>query len=528
MAATSSRQVDLLLLPILALDSNLDKYYHEYIAGIAEATRQDTRIMALVLADRSDPSDPDTRILKIQCGGVERLTGLPSLDLPATDLDPTLREYDMTDPRQLAAFIKWARTTRSGERPAGDPNAVKTVVSYVAHGLPIVPAIDISRYLTTPVTSSLPAALDVALAGLPPAPTKIPATPDQLTDQTSVTLLSPYSLTHALTLATNNGANPITVLDLVHCFGGTIEELYELSNPGGQPVAEVVVTSPNYTYAGASILTKVLKGLRPEQDARRMAEAVVRAHAQALAEADGLDNDGVLIQHPRIIVGVDLSKVAAIKDQIDLLAQAVIDRFDEDREGTKGLLLEAHRSAIHYDTMPTAYEADDDPTASCPHDYRLTEHDGLSDLTSFVGGLQTQFPPKSVSHAAAPLSGLVESAVITRTQEPGVPWFAHNPALERWDFAGASGIALYTDFHGQRLGESTYIGWQAHWYTRTISDDNLHPFQFVQGTTTWADVLQTYWADRLGSDAVKTMACVTQLPQAYREPLLLYLPLIQQ
>lgn len=517
-ATIAPRAIDLLLLPILSFDSNLDEHYDEYIAGIAAATAHDTSVMALVLADRSDPTDPETRILKIACGRIEQLNGLPSLDLPATVLDANLHEYDMTNPRQLAAFIKWARTTLGGEISVGDPRSIKTFVSYVAHGLPIAPATDISRYLTENATTLRPAVLESGLRGLPPAPTKIPATPDQLTDQTSVTLISPYSLTLALALATDNGANPITVLDIVHCFGGTLEELYELSNPSGQPVAEMVVTSPNYTYAGAPILTEALLGIRPSQSARQMAEATVQAYTQALAQADGIDNNGNTIEHPRIITAVDLSKVAMIKDKVDELASGVMADFAADQSmgltKTKALLLEAHSSAIHYDTVPTAYGIDDDPTSKCPHDYRLTAHDALSDITSFTQHLQEN-PTASpaIKAAANAIISAVEAAVIARTAAGGVPWFANNPLLEAWDFTGAGGIALYTDFHGLTLGENIYLGWQAHWYTKTVSADNPHPYQFVQGELTWANVIQSYWADQLGTAGVKTLACVTMLPQ---------------
>jgi Leucine-rich repeat (LRR) protein len=533
---TAPRTIDLLLLSILAIDSNLDKYYDEYIAGIAEATARDTRIMALVLADRSDPTDPNTRILKIQCGQVERLDGLPGLDLPADTLDPNRREYDMTNPRQVAAFIRWARTTLGGEAPAGDRNAIQTMVSYVAHGLPIAPATDISHYVTETHSVSetsgaaLPATPHELLRGLPPAPTRIRVTPDQLTDETSLTLISPYSLTQALVLAQADFVKPITVLDIVHCFGGTIEELYELSNPGGQPLAEMVVTSPNYTYAGASILTEVLLSVRPEQSARAMAEALVQAHARALGKADGIDDNGTSIEHPRIIVGVDLSKVAAIKTQVDLLASAVMTSFAQSHEQTKALLLASHSATttIKYDTVPTAYGSNDDPTDKCPHDYRLTAHDALSDLPSFARQLQgnaTASP--AIKAAATAIITAVEAAIITRTLSSGVPWFAHNPALEPWNFTGAGGIALYTDFHGITVGGNTYIGWQAHWYTNTNHfGDNPHPYQFVRSQVSWANVIQSYWADQLGTDGVKTLVCVTMLPQVRQRPL--YLPVIRR
>lgn len=123
------------------------------------------------------------------------------------------------------------------------------------------------------------------------------------------------------------------------------------------------------------------------------------------------------------------------------------------------------------------------------------------------------------------LYAAVNAAVEKPTPQPGIPWFADTPVLEQWRFTSTSGIALYTDFHGITVGETTYIGWQAHWYTDTVSSDNPHPYQIAQGDSpTWADVIQMYWADELGGNEVKTLACITQLPRL--RPRNLYLPLI--
>ena len=196
-------------------------------------------------------------------------------------------------------------------------------------------------------------------------------------------------------------------------------------------------------------------------------------------------------------------------------------------KATKELLLNAHRAAIHYDTAPTTYKENENPLNVCPNDYRLTPNDGLSDLTSFAQQLEKNSEwSESVRGAATTIIELVESAVITRTYANGVPWFADNPVLEPWDFDSAGGIALYTDFQGVTVRGTQYIGWQAHWYTSTMSSDNLHPYQFVQDETTWANVLQTYWVDQLGQNGVQTMACLTLLPQARTHQV--YLPLIRQ
>jgi hypothetical protein len=523
-ATLAPRQVNLLLLPILALDSNLDKYYAELVAGIQEATARDTRIMALVLADRSNVTD--THILKIQCGQIEPLSGLPSLDQPPDTLDASLHEYDMTNPSQLAAFIRWARTTLGKEQPAGDHNSIKTVLSYIGHGLPLAPATDISGLIKKTADTLQPASVKAIPNGLPPAPTKIPATPDQLTDQTSFTLISPYSLTQALVLATNNGANPITVLDIVHCFGGTIEELYELSNPQGQPVVDVVVASPNYTYVGPTIFTQAMLGLRPEHNATGMGINLVRAYETALSEADGFDDEPETVDHPRIVVAVDMSKVAEIKRQVDALAVGVMISFTQFYTDTKIKLWAAHEASIHYDTIPGNLTDNDNLYERCPQDFTLTAHDGLSDLGSFAQQMAKQFTGSlAVNEATTKIGPAIDSAVITSTIASGNPWFADNPK-PFWDFSQAKGIALYTDFHGVTISGTTYIGWQAHWYTNTVSADNPYPFAFVQGEMTWADVIQRYWADQLGSSGIKTVACVTLLPQVRLRAL--YLPLIRK
>jgi len=426
----------------------------------------------------------------------------------------------MTDPASLGAFIRWARATYGGNTGA----TLKSVLSYIGHGVALAPATDISPYVKQPAATFNTEDKILATALISstfPVPGGQDIHPGQLTDQhPKSALLSPYALAEALRIATNNGENPLTVLDIVHCFGGTIEEFYELSNANGKPVAEVMIGSPNYTYYGPTLMSRALTGVRPDQSAREMATTIVAAYEAALVEADQIDGDPD-VDHPRIIIAVESSKIRLIKQGVDALAGAIIAQ-NLSATDTKNRLVAAHQASQQYDTT----------TCDLPErkrDWSLTAEDGLSDLADFAQQLQVQFTATpSITMAAGNIISAVETAIITSTRTSGTPWFVETDA-HAWTFdARNRGIALYTDFQGITLNNQKYIGWQAHWYTTANEfGDNLHPYAFVQGDTTWADVLLGFWKDQLGQNSrVKTIACSTELPEV--RPRQLYMPVIMR
>lgn len=534
---TKQRTIDELNAIALAFDSNLNDQYETTTDDIRKTTGQNTSKVALTLGDRNGTDD--TEIVTDSCGSSKIIAGLPELisvhsnalvhvsDISEVDsklvkarLNPNLHELDMTDPSTIAAFILWARTN-CGEIFDAVCDNPKITFSYVGHGTAIAPAIDISHYLTDSQQLANAAGIETFL---PPAPTKVEATPDELTDSTPLALISPFSLTQALRLATADGENPISVLDIVHCFGGTIEELYELSS-GEKPYAKYIVASPTYAYASGMILSAAMLAIDPAQQEAEMAINTVQAYEATLAEADGYDGFPNTVDHPRVIAAIDSSKIPAIKAQIDLLAELLLDNFSA---STIDALLASHEAATvtHYDTT-TCTVTDEDSGAQHPQDYALTAEDGLSDLSNFAEALATNFQnTPTVASAAQAIVPLVDAAILTTTHVSGTPWFATN-FKPNWDFARATGIAIYTDFQGVTLGNKQFIGWQAHWYTPDPSNDNAHPMQFVQGDHTWANVLLRYWEEEYGkNNQLVTYGCMPKLPGL--QPHRLFLPVIQQ
>ena len=489
---TLPREPKLLSLFLLAFDSNLDVAYEPLMRAIEQATAEDPTKVALVLVDRS--GDADTQIYEVRCGGRTLVTaGLPDPANPAT-LTSTIREYNMTAPEQLAAFLTWARITHS---------APQSVVTYIGHGVPLAPAVDIAKYVAN-VPDSQPDPHNVFAL-----PSGQYIHPGQTTDEhPQPTLISPHALAEALRIATGNGAKPFTVLDIVHCFGGTLEELYELSNPGGTPFAERIIGSPNYAYSGPELLRSVLLSMQEGQDAQKMAQTIVDHYHQALVAASRPD-----LQHPHLIAAVDPVQIITLKHQVDELAHLLAQGLENSYNDTAKTLQGAHTAAAKYNTTT----CDGGETLPLKADFVLDSKDALADLADLASKVGAFSESKDIKVLAQAIVDQVDRTVVAVGRAPGVPWFGRESG-KNWPFDDASsyrGIAIYADFGGYSIAADTYIGWQAHWYTSSNnSGDNPTPYAFVQTTSgeTWADVLRLYWA---GKPAPKTAICTTKLPTVF-------------
>lgn len=511
---TLPRTTGLLALYLLALDSNLDTQYEAQLRSIEEATQKDSSKVAVVLLDRK--GDNNTEIFHIECGIREKIVGLPNPNLGRLDIN--LREYNMTVPSFLGTFILWARQQYD---PIADNSLPPTMLSYVGHGVAIAPETDISKYLKGSIEA---ATQNESQFFLPPTSSVIDMTPDEITDATSKTLISPYTLAQALKIGTEDGAQPLMLLDIVHCFGGTIEEFYELSNHGGVPFADVMIGSPNYTYAGAEMLKQALLDVQLEKGAIDMAKKVVHAYETILHQAD-LSDGNLDVNHPRIIVAVESNKISFIKNRVDELSTKLLQAFADNPVDTMSRIELANDVSQKFDTTNCQLP-------NRPQDYKMDREDGLSDLGDFMAQLETQFETTSptIGIAAGQIISIVNSAVITITQANGSPWFATDSKLD-WTFSTkASGIGFYTDFNGIKLDGETYVGWQAYWYTRsTLAGANPHPYAFVQNNEkNWSDVFLRFWQVKQGeTKEVETYACTTSIPEV-RFVHWIYLPLISQ
>lgn len=456
----------LLALYALAFDNapgspgNLSAYYTPTVQAIVSATAVAPDRVAVILADLDGYGD--THILIVQNGVVIPVDGLPVMvaeGAPAP-LQAQVQEYDMADGWYVGSFISWARRLYP---------ASQTIFSFVGHGAPLAPQV-------RPLTEGLPVIAPTPTPpGTPdPAPEFVPLPPrwgahSDLTDYHSASLLSVRSLAQALSIGTNNGAEPLTVVDLLHCFSATIEELYEI-----HPYARSIIAAPNYTYAEPTMLGKTLALLDPLQPPSTLAKTLVASYDNLLPAAD----------HPRLFVAVDADKLAPIKAAWDQTSAALLDEWASDPTQTRDRLLAAYHASAKYDT-----------TICQPQEWELAPPDALSDMAAFAGHLGREFGAQSpVGAWAITATQAISTAIIARHQRDGVPWFVEPPATA-WTFPGA-GIALFTDLAPTEGEGSTLFSWQAAWYTHTVSSGNRYPYAFIQpsapGGVTWADLFQRF------------------------------------
>lgn len=499
----------------LALDNNpistnnLTAYHRASINAITKATENDPTKIAIVLVDLT--GDGNTRLLKIENG-----TPWPITTLPATADEPAkvIREFDMTKGKLVGRVIKWAKDNYPADN---------SYFAYVGHGVPLAPKTDVSKIFPGFVSASR---LDDLNDILPPLPPSHKLSHPDVTDFTNKGLISPYELQQALEVGTSGGQNPLTVLDLTHCFAASIEEFYELSNPGGSPYAEVIIGSPNYTYFGPQLMRRSLANMTPDQTSNEMANTIVRDYHDILLDADATITDtNIFGGHPHLLVAVDSSKLQPIKDKIDAMSSALLKPGNFNEVSIR----EAYTTSLKYDT-----------TYCAPQDWKIKPPDGLSDLADFATKLASEYSSiPEVQQYASEIGPLVETAIITSTRERGRPWFAKTDPKPQWDLDG-SGLAIYTDFEGSKdITGTTFVSWHAYWYTDTLrfaNDQDPHnypneyPYAFVKSSDsqTWADVFSHFWQMK----TIRGDFCLPEFPPivttgelSFREPVVFPLDL---
>ncbi|MGB1249129.1 MAG: hypothetical protein ACPG8W_00735 [Candidatus Promineifilaceae bacterium] len=454
---------------------NLTPYYEPSIRALVDASILEPTKRAIVLVDLDGMGD--TQILVIQNGQTTVIDGLPDA---TGQLDTALDEYNTANGEQVGWFIKWARDNYL---------ATQTTFTYVGHGAPLAPETNISSYITT----TLPTA--GSTGGLPIIPMTFWTNPDWTdvhTNDPSISqdLISPYDLAQALEYGTSDGANPIDVVDVAHCFGASIEELTELSNIDGAPYAETIIASPNYRYFSPDLFGEAFATTTANMTSAETASAIIAAYDTVLTAADNSDGDPD-VEHPRIIVAVDSASVPAIKTKWDELSDALMSDFQSTA------LLTAYNNAAKYDT------------SYCENDWELDSPDALVDMSEFATELANQYGPFALAgQLALDAELLVNQAVITRTVHNGTPWFDTTQSAA-WNFTGA-GISLFANFVPSNINGVEYLSWQADWYTSAVSTANPQPYQFVQANNSWADVLDTYWTNN--SITSNTVFCLAKFP----------------
>ncbi len=498
-----------LVLYALALDNlatsngNLASYYADVVQALLNATRDDSSKIAVLLVDLNGSAD---HVLVIANGQRHIRSGLPDKSTDCEALTVAKNEFDMTNGEELGCFIQWAR---------GNYRASKTVFSYVGHGVALAPAVENFYCIVNglePPCSQPSSAVNIADGtGLSIVPTYKAVNPDW-TDHhpeegiVEPRLITPHALATALRVGTDNGNNPLDVVDITHCFAVSIEEFYELSfNPDDEqkPYAQTLIGSPNYTYFAPELLATFLSTPQLEQEASAMAEDIIAAYEVVLETADDSDDDPD-VDHPRVMVAVASSEIPAIKQAMDDLATELL--LDNNFDAAK--IMAAYTNSAKYDTT------------FCQGDWDLAPPDALSDIGSFTQEVVNQFGANSsVTAAANIVKERVNAAVITHTLTNGKPWFADIEPLPDWDFGDPNhtlGIGGYLDFQGiTKTGEiTTYVSFQSPWYTSTIHPKYPQiPYGSVIGPNkTWADLFYRLLSGRV----LQPELCLPEFPPLQR------------
>ena len=442
---------------LLALDSNLARYEADLRQAIHSGAGAANQLV-VILSDGNGPQN--TTIEVIENGVVTQIDGLPNEN---GALLPALQEYDMGNGTQIGGFLQWVNS-----QYALNP-ADKKILTIIGHGLPAAPETD---FYWRPETTTRAAA---TASGLPPAPTRLEAhaefTDMYTNDDTKVrSLLTPYQLKEALRRGQGERGS-FDVINLIHCFGATMEELYEIA-----PFAKTTVAAPSYTFINPVALQKTLDTLTATMSASEMATTIARVHSEALP----------MTGHPHLIVAVDNSKILALKSIWDDLAQTLLLRWQTDRETTKQKLLAAYHQAGKYQTLGCNGIDGAAPPAA------------FVDMGNFAGKLADLFPDDAVGAAAQEALATLTSARLAAHALRGRPWFAATSLLWPFDTQGYTGIAIYADFSGGDQANPPPRDWISHWYTSIVTADNPAPYGFItspDGRATWADLFQAFWQD---------------------------------
>ncbi|MEM7133072.1 MAG: CARDB domain-containing protein [Chloroflexota bacterium] len=472
----------LLAIYILAFDNNPDEplslstYYTPTVQSIVDGTKEHPTKTAVMLIDLD--GGLDTHILIAQEGTVAEIDGLPEIAQDGSiQLNETIQELDMADGQALGAFLLWAKAQVEGG---------VTILSFLGHGESVVPKVNFmppdsnaAPDLNPPASGELDSENDADRGEEPIAP--LPArwrAHQGFTDYRSASLLSIYDLGLALSIATNNGAEPFRTVDLVQCFSSSIEELYEL-----HPYAETILGAPNYTYSKPDMVGKALDAVDPSMTASEMATTILSTY----------DNELPIEGHPRLLVGVESNKIPAIKEAWDQTSLHLVQALEDEMalDDTKIRIQTAYTQSAKYDT-----------TLCNEADFALAPPDAMSDMSDFATQLSSTFGQTSpVGSWALTTTAKIDAAIIVRHDRGGVPWFAEGENLPEWSLHGP-GISLFTDFSADSVEN---LSWQAYWYSDTISTQVPHPFQFLQNAesgASWADVFALYW----GYDALSESA----------------------
>lgn len=480
---------------------NLADKYQATVDRLVTATAVVPDSVVVILADLG--AADDTHIVVATGGVATTINCLPNSD---QELDANIKEYDVTDGETLANFLLWGQAAFS-------PYSSK-VFSYIGHGNPVTPYSNPAiAELVTDTVSTVSQSIQTVNA-LSPLPTRLDANPS-FTDhhapgEGELGLITPYALQVALSRATNNGAGNFSIVDLLHCFAASIDELYEVA-----PYTAGIVASPNYAF-----FDPTMPGISFELGTP---EDIIAAY----------HNLHPPTEHPHIIMGIEADTIVSIVDAWNDVSQELMKEYNANPDQTTDKLLTAYRESVKYDT--TVCDADGD--------WALEPPDALSDMLSFATELQTAYSGANpaLNNALSSTIGDLEGSILSTASQNGVPYFDQEDPSQ-WQFLpGDSGVSLWTPFETTNISGTEYLPWQSLWYTSTlvytitnnIQIGNPQPFRFIEDSATpiWADVVARFWVEqsmRPGVD-VDTFFCTSELIALKDDALsesLIYLPVV--
>ena len=472
----ATTNVSILAIYVLAFDNdpsptnkfNLSPKYADTLTGIVNATAVNSDVQAVILSDRD--TDDDTRMLTVANGLVNVVNCLP--DETGILVDGIL-EMDTTDGATLGGYIKWAMATFP---------ASQRVFSYIGHGTFFAP--ETGTPIATLVNGGNQTRSGTALSPLPSQLTVNPFFTDAHVPGGPPDFIKPADLATALNFATNGGATKLDVIDLVHCFAASAEELYEVHD-----FAQYTTAAPNYAFYDPTMPGAALANLSTVGGAGNMAQTILDAYDSIIPSTN----------HPNALVGTDNGGMLLMKESLDRVSEALMDEFATSPAAAIAAIDAAYLASVKFDT--TYCEEFEDLALEPP--------DSLSDMRDFIEKLSQQSLNNDTIDRLQDLLVAIESTIpFAPHLQSGSPWFYEGGGVPPvWNFGDEPVYSLYTPFDvwTSSAGDEYHV-WQSLWYTYTTSYEigetttisNPQPLRMIvpdEGGSSWADVVARYWAE---------------------------------
>ena len=459
---------------------NLAPQIEETVDGLINGSKINTEIFSIALFD--DYGDGDTQVFFIYSGTIiparSLFSGLPDSN---GKLANQITEYDMGDGETLGGYLKWVRQVTHNH---------KLTFSFYGHGGALMPDIEprVEELIDSPSSNgsgpvTMPSWVLIQPSWVLIQPSwvliqpswvliqssSIAAEESLTTDSHPASIISVKDLATALKKGTENGEHPIEIVDLVHCFSLSIEEVYELA-----PFAKNIIGGANYHFFDSRMPGRAIANIDAGTSAENIATTMMTTYDNVLP------SEG----YPRTLAVINGEAVADIKKYWDEVSVALLAAFERDHNGTRAKLQQAYLASTKYDST------------SCDSEFDLGAPDALVDFYEFSSQIEILFGNDlAVSQSAKSTSAQIESAVISVINRSGVPWFATDLG-DTWQFTG-KGLSIYADLVGLQDEAGRYaLSWQSAFYNRIPHEHNQSPFAFVASDNeqiTWSDVIQKSW-----------------------------------